>query len=224
MRGPSREPAITAAARSMRELAHESRLHVVHETPVVGESSRTRPFRILAEQAEADLRVIAGAGDCAQALADREQPAVDTTALALETQVVINTYDVTRERYNQAAYRYARMTPQARERSRSWITEVRATYQRARDEYQRFMKALIRDAATFRAQQPQVAPPRVREPSTFEVFDRTERNEHGGPGKSHGVYDTLDEARGCVEFDRLTDYEIWQGDHIVEEEAGHARV
>lgn len=28
--------------------------------------------------------------------------------------------------------------------------------------------------------------------------------------KSHGIFDTLDEARGCVAFDRLTDWEIWE--------------
>ncbi len=28
-------------------------------------------------------------------------------------------------------------------------------------------------------------------------------------GEKHGVFDTLDEARGCVEFDHLTDWEIW---------------
>lgn len=27
-------------------------------------------------------------------------------------------------------------------------------------------------------------------------------------GKSHGVYDSLDEARGCVEFDQLTHWSI----------------
>ncbi len=28
-------------------------------------------------------------------------------------------------------------------------------------------------------------------------------------GETHGDFDTLDEAKGCVEFDRLTDWEIW---------------
>lgn len=56
---------------------------------------------------------------------------------------------------------------------------------------------------------------RLRGPSTFEVFDR---NEIPNQTVSHGVFDTLDEARGCVEFDRLCNYEIWQGDHIVDEE------
>lgn len=28
--------------------------------------------------------------------------------------------------------------------------------------------------------------------------------------ESHGEYDSLDEARGCVEYDRLTHYYIWQ--------------
>lgn len=29
--------------------------------------------------------------------------------------------------------------------------------------------------------------------------------------ESHGVYDTLEEARGCVAFDRLRAYSIWRG-------------
>ncbi len=28
-------------------------------------------------------------------------------------------------------------------------------------------------------------------------------------GENHGDFNTLDEAKGCVEFDRLTDWEIW---------------
>jgi hypothetical protein len=28
-------------------------------------------------------------------------------------------------------------------------------------------------------------------------------------GQSHGLYDTLDEARGCVDYDRLTQWQIW---------------
>jgi len=51
---------------------------------------------------------------------------------------------------------------------------------------------------------------RRRGPSGFEVIDRTN-------GTSHGNYETLEEARGCVAFDKLTNYEIWQGDHIVAE-------
>jgi len=31
--------------------------------------------------------------------------------------------------------------------------------------------------------------------------------------ESHGVYDTLGEARGCVQFDRLKFYAIWGGDY-----------
>ena len=27
--------------------------------------------------------------------------------------------------------------------------------------------------------------------------------------RGHGTFDTLDEARGCVLYDRLTDWEIW---------------
>lgn len=36
--------------------------------------------------------------------------------------------------------------------------------------------------------------------------------------ESHGVYDTLSEARGCVRFDRLRAYSIWQGQHEVNED------
>jgi hypothetical protein len=36
----------------------------------------------------------------------------------------------------------------------------------------------------------------------FEVIDP--RN-----NESHGTYDTLAEALGCVEFDRLTTYSVW---------------
>jgi hypothetical protein len=59
-------------------------------------------------------------------------------------------------------------------------------------------------------------PRRKREASTFEVFERPSAD-------SHGVYDTLDEARGCVSYDRLKEWEIWQGDHIVDESDGPFR-
>lgn len=39
--------------------------------------------------------------------------------------------------------------------------------------------------------------------ATYEVMNLKNK-------KSHGVYDTLDEARGCVAFDRLTEWEIWE--------------
>lgn len=42
----------------------------------------------------------------------------------------------------------------------------------------------------------------------YEVFDNTTH-------KSHGTFDTLDEARGCVAFDGLTDYDIIQDKWIV---------
>jgi hypothetical protein len=29
--------------------------------------------------------------------------------------------------------------------------------------------------------------------------------------ESHGIYETLDMARGCIEYDRLQAYQIWQG-------------
>ncbi len=35
-------------------------------------------------------------------------------------------------------------------------------------------------------------------------------------GKSHGEFDTLDEARGCVAFDRLKFWAIWIGDTQVD--------
>lgn len=39
--------------------------------------------------------------------------------------------------------------------------------------------------------------------------------------EERGLYDTLDEARGCVEFDRLRCYSIYQGEELVESsEAG----
>jgi hypothetical protein len=42
-------------------------------------------------------------------------------------------------------------------------------------------------------------------------------------GKSHGVYSTFEEAQGCVSFDKLTAYEIWERtEEIVEEEDGPA--
>ena len=34
--------------------------------------------------------------------------------------------------------------------------------------------------------------------------------------ESHGEYETLSEARGCVEFDRLRAYSIWHGNVRVE--------
>ena len=36
-------------------------------------------------------------------------------------------------------------------------------------------------------------------------------------GDSHGLYDCLGEARGCVRYDRLTAYQIWRGNVRVEE-------
>lgn len=38
--------------------------------------------------------------------------------------------------------------------------------------------------------------------------------------EDRGLYDTLDEARGCVEFDGLNCYEIWRGDELVESSDG----
>jgi hypothetical protein len=52
-----------------------------------------------------------------------------------------------------------------------------------------------------------------RGPSNYEVIEVLA----DGSTWSHGVYWTLDEARGCVLFDGLSEWEIWQGDHIVAE-------
>ena len=51
---------------------------------------------------------------------------------------------------------------------------------------------------------------RTSGPSNFEVFEAT-------AGESHGIFDTLEEARGCVEFDKIVSWTIWQGDTIVQE-------
>lgn len=43
--------------------------------------------------------------------------------------------------------------------------------------------------------------------------------------ETHGVYPTIEEARGCVRFDRLRAYQIWRGE--VDEEGdfvGRVRV
>jgi hypothetical protein len=43
-------------------------------------------------------------------------------------------------------------------------------------------------------------------------------------GESHGTYPTLEQARGCVRFDKLRVYSIWQG-HVEDGEfvADHRR-
>lgn len=74
----------------------------------------------------------------------------------------------------------------------------------------------VSDAEAFADHAGLMTPARLREASTFEVFKR-DSAANIDAHESHGVYDTLDEARGCVEFDGLRDYEIWQGDRIVEE-------
>ena len=35
-------------------------------------------------------------------------------------------------------------------------------------------------------------------------------------GESHGTYETLERARGCVEFDDLKDWEIWENGQCVD--------
>ena len=35
--------------------------------------------------------------------------------------------------------------------------------------------------------------------------------------ESHGVYETLTEARGCARYDRLREYSIWHNDSLVEQ-------
>ncbi len=43
--------------------------------------------------------------------------------------------------------------------------------------------------------------------------------------ESHGVYETLCEARGCVRFDSLRAYQIWQGEEDADGDfAGNIRV
>jgi hypothetical protein len=47
--------------------------------------------------------------------------------------------------------------------------------------------------------------------TSFEVIDLTDDRL-----ESHGLFETLSEARGCVEFDGLTAYAIWRGNTRVE--------
>lgn len=35
-------------------------------------------------------------------------------------------------------------------------------------------------------------------------------------GEDHGIWETLERARGCIEFDRLKYYDIWHGDELIE--------
>ena len=42
--------------------------------------------------------------------------------------------------------------------------------------------------------------------------------------ESHGVYSSLDQARGCVAFDRLRAYSIWRGPIVDGEVEGRERV
>jgi len=51
-----------------------------------------------------------------------------------------------------------------------------------------------------------------RGPSNYEVIEVLT----DGSTWSHGVYWTLEEARKVVTLADLNEYEIWQGDHIVE--------
>jgi hypothetical protein len=75
-----------------------------------------------------------------------------------------------------------------------------------------------RDAAKVQVEHP-------RSPSTFEVIARRvqDGNSRIDPDdvgeRSHGTFDTFEEARGCVAFDKLVSWEIWQDDHIVAESA-----
>lgn len=55
----------------------------------------------------------------------------------------------------------------------------------------------------------------MRGPSVFTVVSVDLRN--GDNSVECGHFDSIDEARGCVEYDGLTEWEIWRGDHIVEE-------
>lgn len=51
---------------------------------------------------------------------------------------------------------------------------------------------------------------------TYRVY-----NTQQGADENHGEYDSLDQARGCVEFDGLKYYEIWYGDELVEQHCQH---
>lgn len=66
--------------------------------------------------------------------------------------------------------------------------------------------------ATQTHEQPTNELARQRSADEFEVFDISDPTRPS----SNGTFLSLDEARGCVEFDGLEFYEIWQGDHIVE--------
>lgn len=63
-----------------------------------------------------------------------------------------------------------------------------------------------------------------RGPSTYEVInlniDPSTPWSHELGSISHGTFDTIEEARGCVSFDKLTYWEIWRGDTIVERNDG----
>ena len=58
-----------------------------------------------------------------------------------------------------------------------------------------------------------------RGPSAYTVFATSGRDVDGSylPDLYCGSYDSLSEARGCVEFDGLKSWEIWLGDRIVDE-------
>jgi hypothetical protein len=50
----------------------------------------------------------------------------------------------------------------------------------------------------------------------FQVIDL---NATTGRQRDRGDYETLDEAHGCVTFDGLDHWQIWNGDVLVEEDS-----
>lgn len=79
---------------------------------------------------------------------------------------------------------------------KSWTSAGEATY------------AYFRNGGVARARELKDAVDNARMP--YEVIDLDDN-------RSHGDYPTIDEARGCVEFDQLNRYQIWhQGKHLVE--------
>jgi hypothetical protein len=55
----------------------------------------------------------------------------------------------------------------------------------------------------------EIRPTAIEDRAPFQVFA-------DGEWSPRGSFETLDEARGCVLFDHLTQYTIYDGEHIVE--------
>lgn len=78
------------------------------------------------------------------------------------------------------------------------------------------------DDVTGQTEIVRAGPPRTMKhqgPSAYTVYATNGRDVDGRylPDLYCGSYETLEEARGCVEFDGLTSWEIWLGDRIVDE-------